>query len=101
MSSGYGLAGEQKTSLSPPDPHKSRDTTILKPSDTPVYSTNTSPQAARTAALQAAYRRAEAQGDRSSAKNAGEIRSLGLLDASDEEKHIKKPSLLPSKSTNL
>ncbi|KAG8628484.1 hypothetical protein KVT40_004357 [Elsinoe batatas] len=59
-------------------------------------------EAARTSALQAAYRRAEAaSGDRSSAKNAGEIRALGLLQASDEEKHIKKPSLLPSKGPDV
>ncbi|KAF2220452.1 hypothetical protein BDZ85DRAFT_266626 [Elsinoe ampelina] len=59
-------------------------------------------EAARTSALQAAYRRAEAaSSDRSAAKNAGEIRALGLLQASDEEKHIKKPRLLPSKGRDV
>lgn len=45
-------------------------------------------QAARTKALQTAYRRAEAANPRDSAPKAGQIRNLGLLDADDDTKAI-------------
>ncbi|KAK4988419.1 hypothetical protein LTR50_003933 [Elasticomyces elasticus] len=52
-------------------------------------------EAARVRALQAAYRRAEAANPRDDAPTAGQIRSLGLLDASDEEKDIRTARVVP------
>ncbi|KAL1297133.1 hypothetical protein AAFC00_004710 [Neodothiora populina] len=57
-------------------------------------------EAARVHALQAAYRKQLAAYPRDDAPNAGEIRSLGLLQASDEEKNIKPPRLLPKYDSN-
>ncbi len=45
-------------------------------------------QAARTKALQTAYRRAEAANPRDNAPKAGQIRNLGLLDADDDTKAV-------------
>lgn len=45
-------------------------------------------KAARTKALQTAYRRAEAASPRDSAPKAGQIRNLGLLDADDDTKAV-------------
>jgi len=58
-------------------------------------------QAARVKHLQAAYRKAQASSPRDDAPNAGQIRSLGLLDASDEQKNIKKAPLIPTKAGNI
>ncbi|KAF1350944.1 hypothetical protein BDV97DRAFT_295108 [Delphinella strobiligena] len=55
-------------------------------------------EAARVHALQAAYRKQLAAYPRDDAPNAGEIRSLGLLKATDEEKNIKPAALLPTVS---
>lgn len=51
-------------------------------------------------ALQAAFRRREAETPRDQAPSAGEIRSLGLLDKRDEEVNIKHGSLLPTYHSN-
>ncbi|KAJ9668158.1 hypothetical protein H2201_001587 [Coniosporium apollinis] len=53
-------------------------------------------QAAKTRALQAAYRKAQAAHPREDAPSAGQIRSLGLLDAPAPEKDIKRPRVIPS-----
>jgi NADH dehydrogenase (ubiquinone) Fe-S protein 5 len=67
-----------------------------------VLTTNPpSPQAIKIAALQAAYRKREASSPRDDAPSAGQIRSLGLLDASKEDKSIKPAALLPSFDDNL
>lgn len=52
-------------------------------------------QAVKIAALQAAYRKREASTARDDAPSAGQIRSLGLLEASREERNVKAASLLP------
>ena len=45
-------------------------------------------QAAKTRALQHAYRRAEAKHPREDAPRAGAIRNLGLLDADEDTKSV-------------
>jgi len=60
----------------------------------------TSIQAARTLALQAAYRKAEAKIKRDDAPSAGEIRRLGILDAPLEEKNLKPSKWFPHKEIN-
>ncbi|KAK3327722.1 hypothetical protein B0T19DRAFT_400558 [Cercophora scortea] len=45
-------------------------------------------EAARVKALQAAYRKAEAEGSRETAPNAGQIRNLGLLSREDDTKKV-------------
>jgi len=45
-------------------------------------------EAARVAALQRAYRKAEAASPRDSAPSAGQIRSLGLLGKEDETERV-------------
>ncbi|KAK0299359.1 hypothetical protein LTR54_014343 [Friedmanniomyces endolithicus] len=57
-------------------------------------------EAAKTSALQAAYRRREAQTPRDQAPSAGEIRSLGLLDRKAEEVDISAASVIPRYSSN-
>jgi NADH dehydrogenase (ubiquinone) Fe-S protein 5 len=57
-------------------------------------------QAARTLALQAAYRKAEANIKRDDAPSAGEIRRLGVLDAPLEEKNLKASKWFPHKEIN-
>jgi len=57
-------------------------------------------QAARVSALQAAFRRQQAATPRDDAPNAGQIRGLGLLDASEEEKNISVPPVIPTMSSN-
>ena len=65
-----------------------------------VYVLITSFQAARTLALQAAYRKAEANIKRDDAPSAGEIRRLGVLDAPLEEKNLKASKWFPHKEIN-
>lgn len=57
-------------------------------------------QAAKTTALQNAYRKRELETPRDQAPSAGEIRSLGLLDRKDEEVDIKHGGLLPTFKSN-
>ena len=57
-------------------------------------------QAARTLALQAAYRKAEANIKRDDAPSAGDIRRLGVLDAPLEEKNLKASKWFPHKEIN-
>ena len=57
-------------------------------------------QASKILALHAAYRKREASTPRDEAPSAGQIRSLGLLEASDAEKNVKHGSLLPSFGSN-
>lgn len=57
-------------------------------------------QAARTLALQAAYRKAEANIKRDDAPSAGEIRRLGVLDAPLQEKNLKPSKWFPHKEIN-
>lgn len=57
-------------------------------------------QAARTAALQAAYRKQQANLKRDDAPSAGEIRRLGILDAPLEEKNLKPSKWFPHKEIN-
>jgi NADH dehydrogenase (ubiquinone) Fe-S protein 5 len=57
-------------------------------------------EAARTLALQAAYRKAEANIKRDDAPSAGEIRRLGVLDAPLEEKNLKASKWFPHKEIN-
>lgn len=59
-------------------------------------------QAAKITALQAAYRRKEAETPRDAAgtRTAGEIRSLGLLDRKDEEVNISPGKVLPKYAHN-
>ncbi|OQO03302.1 hypothetical protein B0A48_11558 [Cryoendolithus antarcticus] len=60
-------------------------------------------EAAKVTALQAAYRRREAETSRDALPTAGEIRSLGLLkrDGGDESVGIKTPALLPRYESNV
>lgn len=58
-------------------------------------------QAAKVSALQAAYRRREAETPRDQAPSAGQIRSLGLLDRKDEEVDIRPAAVLPKYEANL
>ncbi|QIW96054.1 hypothetical protein AMS68_001572 [Peltaster fructicola] len=55
---------------------------------------------ARVSAIQAAYRRAEQQQSQDNVPTADEIKSLGLLKGTHEEKHIKHGNLLPTYSRN-
>ncbi|KAJ9620635.1 hypothetical protein H2203_007843 [Taxawa tesnikishii (nom. ined.)] len=57
-------------------------------------------EAARVRALQAAYRKQQAATPREDAPNAGQIRGLGLLDASDEEKNIHPAKIVPKVESN-
>lgn len=57
-------------------------------------------QAAKVTALQAAYRRREAETSRDQAPTAGQIRSLGLLDRTKGEVDIKEGTVLPEYSSN-
>ncbi|RMZ69919.1 nadh:ubiquinone oxidoreductase subunit [Pyrenophora seminiperda CCB06] len=57
-------------------------------------------EAARTLALQAAYRKAEANIKRDDAPSAGQIRRLGVLDAPLEEKNLKASKWFPHKEIN-
>ncbi|PVH97586.1 hypothetical protein DM02DRAFT_616457, partial [Periconia macrospinosa] len=52
-------------------------------------------EAARVQAMQAAYRKAEADSPRKDAPSAGEIRRLGVLDVPLEEKNLKVNKWLP------
>ncbi|EGP88070.1 unnamed protein product [Zymoseptoria tritici ST99CH_1A5] len=54
-------------------------------------------EASKIIALQAAYRKREAATPRDNAPSAGEIRSLGLLEASDAEKQVTPAKLLATK----
>lgn len=58
-------------------------------------------QAAKITALQAAYRRKEAETPRDQAPSAGQIRSLGLLDRKEEDINIRPASLLPTVQDNV
>ncbi|TKA31046.1 hypothetical protein B0A50_02014 [Salinomyces thailandicus] len=57
-------------------------------------------EAAKITALQAAYRRKEAETPRDQAPSAGQIRSLGLLDRSAKEVDIDRDGVLPSYGDN-
>ncbi|KAF2001776.1 hypothetical protein P154DRAFT_463785 [Amniculicola lignicola CBS 123094] len=57
-------------------------------------------EAARTLALQAAYRKKEASIERDDAPSASQIRRLGVLDASLEEKNLKPSKWFPHKEIN-
>ncbi|KAK5136395.1 hypothetical protein LTR08_003521 [Meristemomyces frigidus] len=57
-------------------------------------------EAAKVTALQAAYRRREAETPRDQAPSAGQIRSLGLLDKSAKEVGVERASLVPSVESN-
>ena len=63
--------------------------------------TNHTAQAAKVTALQAAYRRREAETPRDQAPSAGQIRSLGLLNRKDEEVDIKHGVVLPTVESNV
>ncbi|KAH9839668.1 NADH dehydrogenase [ubiquinone] iron-sulfur protein 5-B-like [Teratosphaeria destructans] len=59
-------------------------------------------QAAKIRSLQDAYRKREVETARDKAPNAGEIRSLGLLEREkDEQVGIKHGSLLPTFGSNV
>ncbi|TKA66718.1 hypothetical protein B0A49_04768 [Cryomyces minteri] len=51
-------------------------------------------EAAKVRALQHAYRKAQSSQPRDDAPSAGQIRSLGLLDAGDEAKDMREPKLV-------
>ncbi|KAG9571981.1 hypothetical protein KCV04_g16666, partial [Aureobasidium melanogenum] len=57
-------------------------------------------QAARVHALQSAYRKHLAANPRDDAPSAGQIRSLGLIEGSLEEKDMKPAALLPHVKSN-
>ncbi|KAH0363819.1 hypothetical protein KCU65_g7153, partial [Aureobasidium melanogenum] len=57
-------------------------------------------EAARVHALQSAYRKHLAANPRDDAPSAGQIRSLGLIEGSLEEKDLKPAALLPHVKTN-
>ena len=57
-------------------------------------------KAARTLSLQAAYRKAEANIKRDDAPSAGEIRRLGIVDGTIEEKNLKPSKWFPHKEIN-
>ena len=59
------------------------------------YSQNTLLQAAKVSALQAAYRRKELQTPKDNAPSADQIRTLGLLNRTDEEVNIFPAKFLP------
>lgn len=52
-------------------------------------------QAAKITALQAAFRRKEAETPRDNVPSADQIRTLGLLDRTDEEVNIRPAKFLP------
>jgi len=52
-------------------------------------------------ALQAAYRKKEAESPRKDALSAGQIRRLGLLEGPLEEKDLKAPKWLPHRKDNM
>ncbi|KAM0709825.1 hypothetical protein Q7P35_003866 [Cladosporium inversicolor] len=52
-------------------------------------------EAAKITALQAAYRRKEAETPRDNVPSADQIRTLGLLDRTDEEVNIRPAKFLP------
>lgn len=56
---------------------------------------NCSQQAAKITALQAAFRRKEAETPRDNVPSADQIRTLGLLDRTDEEVNIRPAKFLP------
>jgi hypothetical protein len=60
----------------------------------------TRPQHARTVALQAAYRKQQANIKRDEAPSAGEIRRMGIVDATLEEKNLKPSKWFPHKEIN-
>nr|POE88151.1 hypothetical protein CFP56_11380 [Quercus suber] len=58
-------------------------------------------EAAKTRALQAAYRKREASSARDDAPSAGQIRSLGLLEREDDKQvNVKHGNLLPTFGSN-
>ncbi|KAK0936876.1 hypothetical protein LTR29_011555 [Friedmanniomyces endolithicus] len=75
-------------------------TTEHPPTQTPSNTGLFVSQAAKISALQAAYRRREAQTPRDQVPSAGEIRSLGLLDRKAEEVDISAASAIPRYSSN-
>ncbi|KAJ9637187.1 hypothetical protein H2199_007473 [Coniosporium tulheliwenetii] len=108
MSSGYGLAGGPSrcfpfwqevlacyvtNTSTDDDSGKAKCTPIL---DDYYECLHHKKEAAKTRALQAAYRKAQAAHPREDAPSAGQIRSLGLLDAPAPEKDIKRPRVIPS-----
>ncbi|OCK81298.1 hypothetical protein K432DRAFT_351367 [Lepidopterella palustris CBS 459.81] len=112
MASGYGLAGGPSrcfpfwqevlacyvTNTSPEDDSgKARCGPVLEDYYECLHHKK---EAARTLAIQNAYRKAEAARPRDDASSAGQIRRLGLLDAPIEEKNIKPRKWLPHKEIN-
>lgn len=73
----------------------------LYPLKHPLYAgstcllTHTTLQAAKVTALQAAYRRKEAETPRDNAPSADQIRTLGLLNRTDEEVNIFPAKFIP------
>lgn len=67
---------------------------------TPNASDKDYQKAARVHALQSAYRKHLAANPRDDAPDAGQIRSLGLIDGSLEEKNMTPAALLPHVKTN-
>jgi NADH dehydrogenase (ubiquinone) Fe-S protein 5 len=65
-----------------------------------LFLTHSDNQAARVHALQSAYRKHLAANPRDDAPSAGQIRSLGLIEGSLEEKDMKPAALLPHVKTN-
>ncbi|KAL9094624.1 MAG: hypothetical protein Q9165_003184 [Trypethelium subeluteriae] len=57
--------------------------------------------AARVRALQAAYQKAEAKNPRDDAPSAAQIRTLGLLEESMEDKNLKPARFLPYKKPSI
>ncbi|KAF1827440.1 uncharacterized protein K489DRAFT_16662 [Dissoconium aciculare CBS 342.82] len=57
-------------------------------------------EANKIAALQAAYRRREATIPKDERPDVGEVRKLGLLEATDAEKNIKHGNWLPTYKSN-
>ncbi|GME23988.1 hypothetical protein GTA08_BOTSDO13892 [Neofusicoccum parvum] len=55
---------------------------------------------AKTFALQAAYRKAEAEGSRANGPKPEDVKTLGLLPGGPEEKNLK-PGLIPAKGPSL
>ena len=81
--------------------HKKEVRSLHPPSLSPSQRDSlTHGQAARTIALQAAYRKAEANIKRDDAPSAGEIRRLGVLDAPLEEKNLRASKWFPHKEIN-
>ncbi|KAL6158184.1 hypothetical protein ACJBU6_03984 [Exserohilum turcicum] len=88
------------TSLSLPNSFQSSREMIERKKERKKNSRLTLSQAARTLALQAAYRKAEANIKRDDAPSAGEIRRLGVLDAPLQEKNLKPSKWFPHKEIN-